>query len=174
MRICLIYAQAANGVIGKDGVMPWHIPEDLAHFRACTQGQPVIMGRKTWQSLPERFRPLPGRTNIVITRNPTWQADGATTVHSLADALQAAHAHSATNTGTEAGTVWVMGGAQIYAQALPLADVVEVTHIDAVFEGDAFAPTLGPEWQAVRRQDLVSSQGLALGFVRYERQEQLT
>ena len=87
MEIALIYARAANGVIGKDGTMPWHLPEDLAHFKQLTQGSPVIMGRKTWDSLPPRFRPLPGRTNIVITRQPGWQADGAVRAASLQDAL---------------------------------------------------------------------------------------
>src|SRR5574344_2581894 len=106
MQIALIYAVAANGVIGRNGSMPWHVPEDLAHFRALTSGCPVIMGRKTWDSLPERFRPLPGRRNIVITRQSDWQAEGATTVHSLEQALQAARA-------TQAETVWLNGGLPI-------------------------------------------------------------
>ena len=122
MTICLIYAQAANAVIGKNGTMPWHLPEDLAHFRQRTQGCAVVMGRTTWDSLPERFRPLPGRTNIVVTRNPAWQAAGAIAAHSLPEALAEAARHSA--------TVWVIGGAQIYAQALPLADGLVVTEIN--------------------------------------------
>ena len=161
MTICLIYAQAANAVIGKNGTMPWHLPEDLAHFRQRTQGCAVVMGRTTWDSLPERFRPLPGRTNIVVTRNPAWQAAGAIAAHSLPEALAEAARHSA--------TVWVIGGAQIYAQALPLADAVEVTHIQHNFDGDAFAPTLGPEWHVVQHRDATSAQGWPLRFVRYER-----
>ena len=161
MTICLIYAQAANAVIGKDGTMPWHLPEDLAHFRQRTQGCAVVMGRTTWDSLPERFRPLPGRTNIVVTRNPAWQAAGAIAAHSLPEALAEAARHSA--------TVWVIGGAQIYAQALPLADELVVTEIDADIAGDAFAPTIGPEWQAVARQPLVAGNGMRLAFVTWRR-----
>ncbi len=159
-NIALIYARAANGVIGKDNTIPWHIPEDMAHFKQLTQGCPVIMGRKTWDSLPPRFRPLPGRTNIVVTRQPAWQADGALRAASLADALAQCPAE---------GTAWVMGGAQIYAQALPLAQRVEVTEIAQDFEGDAYAPVLGPEWEPTARSEHVSSNGLPLIFVRYER-----
>ncbi|MBA4328611.1 MAG: dihydrofolate reductase [Polaromonas sp.] len=159
-RINLIYARAANGVIGKDGMMPWHLPEDLAHFKQLTHGCPVIMGRKTWDSLPPRFRPLPGRTNIVITRNASWQADGAQRVASLDEALAQAG---------NAPEIWVIGGAQIYAQAEPLASRAEVTEIAQDFEGDAYAPTLGPDWVADAREELVSATGLALSFVRYLR-----
>src|SRR5690606_2049330 len=122
MKLGLVYARARNGVIGKDGVLPWHLPEDLAHFRKVTMGAPVIMGRKTWASLPERFRPLPGRRNIVVTRQAGWSAPGAETAHSLeqAVALCEADAHA-----------WVIGGAEIYRQALPLAQVAEVTELDA-------------------------------------------
>ncbi len=159
-RINLIYARAANGVIGKDGMMPWHLPEDLAHFKQLTHGCPVIMGRKTWDSLPPRFRPLPGRTNIVITRNASWQADGAQRVASLDEGLAQAG---------NAPEIWVIGGAQIYAQAEPLASRAEVTEIAQDFEGDAYAPTLGPDWVADAREELVSATGLALSFVRYLR-----
>lgn len=162
MAIHLIYARAANGVIGLNNTMPWHLPEDLAHFKQLTSGNPVVMGRKTWDSLPARFRPLPGRTNIVVTRKADWSAEGVLRASSLEEALQA---------GAQYGdTVWVMGGAQIYAQALPLADVVEVTIIHQDYEGDAFAPELGAEWVQAQRQDLTSSQGLAYSFVRYQRQ----
>src|SRR5687767_7423224 len=125
-RINLIYARAANGVIGKDGTMPWHLPEDLAHFKQLTHGCPVIMGRKTWDSLPPRFRPLPGRTNIVITRQDGWQAEGATPAASLDHALDLAGA---------VPDIWVIGGAQIYAQAEALAVRAEVTEIAQDFEG---------------------------------------
>ena len=162
MAIHLIYARAANGVIGLNNTMPWHLPEDLAHFKQLTSGNPVVMGRKTWDSLPARFRPLPGRTNIVVTRNADWNAEGVLRASSLEEALQAGAQHG--------DTVWVMGGAQIYAQALPLADVVEVTIIHQDYEGDAFAPELGAEWVQAQRQDLTSAQGLAYSFVRYQRQ----
>ena len=161
MQINLIFARAANGIIGKDGTMPWHLPEDLAHFKELTQGRPVIMGRKTWDSLPERFRPLPGRTNIVVTRQEVWQQDGAKPATSLDDALAIA--------GQTADTVWIMGGAQIYAQALPLAQRVEVTEIHQEFKGDVYAPTLGDEWQETDRVNHVGANGLPFSFVTYER-----
>jgi len=159
-RICLVYARAANGVIGKDGAMPWHLPEDLAHFKRLTQGWPVIMGRKTWDSLPPRFRPLPGRANIVITRQSDWRAAGAQTAASLADALA--------QCGPSA-EVWVIGGAQIYAQALPLAERIEVTEIDRDFDGDAFAPALGEEWRETARETHVAKSGMPFSFVTFEK-----
>ena len=162
-RVNLIFARAANGVIGKDGVMPWHLPEDLAHFKQLTHGWPVVMGRKTWDSLPARFRPLPGRTNIVITRQADWQQPGALRVASLDEALQ----HSG-----DSGEIWIIGGAQIYAQAEPLASRVEATEIAAFFEGDAFAPTLGPRWVETARQKPVSSTGLPFSFVTYVKHEE--
>ena len=165
MAIQLIYARAANGVIGKDNTMPWHLPEDMTHFKELTRGCAVIMGRKTWDSLPARFRPLPGRTNIVITRQSDWQPDPASEhvlrVASLQEALLAGQKLSA--------DVWVIGGAQIYAQALPLADAVEVTEIGRDFDGDAYAPELGAEWKPVRRSDHVSANGLPFSHIRFER-----
>ena len=161
-RIGLIWAQARGGVIGKDGAMPWHLPEDLAHFKRLTQGHPVIMGRKTWDSLPARFRPLPGRANIVVTRQADWHENGAQRASSLRDALQMAEQ-------SNPATVWVIGGAQIYAQALPLAQRVEVTEIAQAFDGDAFAPELGPEWVETAREAHTSAGGLPFAFVRYER-----
>ena len=160
MKVQLIYARARNGVIGKDGVMPWHLPEDLAHFKRRTQGHPVVMGRKTWDSLPPRFRPLPGRTNIVITRQVDWHQIGAKPAPSLREALQLCE---------KPDTAWIIGGAQIYALALPLADEVEETVIDADFDGDAFAPTLGPEWREVAREPFESSTGLRGAFVTWRR-----
>jgi dihydrofolate reductase len=157
-RINLIYARAANGVIGKDNAMPWHLPEDLAHFKRLTQGWPVIMGRKTWDSLPARFRPLPGRTNVVITRQADWQEAGAQPASSLADALSLCAASE---------EVWVIGGAQIYAQAEPLAERIEVTEIAQDFDGDAFAPPLGPEWLEAAREDHVATSGLKFSFITY-------
>jgi len=161
MAIHLIYARAANGVIGLNNSMPWHLPEDLAHFKQLTSGHPVVMGRKTWDSLPERFRPLPGRTNIVVTRSADWQAEGVVRASSLEEALHIGAQHG--------DTVWVIGGAQIYAQALPLADAVEVTIIHQDIEGDAYAPNLGSEWIEATREDLVSAKGLPFSFVRYGR-----
>jgi dihydrofolate reductase len=155
----MIFARARNGVIGKDGVMPWHLPEDLAHFKQVTVGCPVIMGRKTWDSLPPRFRPLPGRQNIV-THQAGWKADGATTVASLDAAL-------ALCTGQP--QAWVIGGGQVYAQAEPLADTVEATEIDADFEGDTFAPELGAQWRETRREQHTSRSGLKLSFVTYQK-----
>ena len=160
MQINLIYARAANGVIGKDGVMPWHLPEDLAHFKRLTQGHPVIMGRKTWDSLPPRFRPLPGRSNIVITRQADWQADGALPATSLQDALRLCG---------EAQEAWVMGGAQIYLLAMPLAIRIEVTEIGQDFDGDAFAPTLGSDWLETAREAHTATSGLGFSFVTYRR-----
>lgn len=161
----LIYARASNGVIGKDNAMPWHLPEDMVHFKQLTGGCAVIMGRKTWDSLPPRFRPLPGRTNIVVTRQAEWQAEGALRADSLEQALEQARAATA-----QAGQpVWVMGGAQIYAQALPLASRVEVTEIAQAFEGDAYAPTLGAEWIEAERSTHVSSNGQPFAFVSYVR-----
>ena len=169
MEIALIYARAANGTIGKDGAMPWHLPEDLAHFKRLTTGCPVVMGRKTWDSLPARFRPLPGRCNIVVTRQSDWSQNGVQRASSLRKALQIAEQQS-NGSGGDGGTVWIMGGAQIYAQALPLADRVEVTEIAQDFDGDAFAPVLGPEWEQAARESHVGAGGLPFSFVRYVRQ----
>ena len=161
MQINLIYARAANGVIGKDNAMPWHLPEDMAHFKQLTSGSPVIMGRKTWDSLPAKFRPLPGRHNIVISRQAGYLADRASTVASLAQALCLCEADS---------QVWVIGGAQIYALAEPLAHRAEVTEIAQHFDGDAFAPVLGPHWQEAAREARVSASGLHFSFVTYTKQ----
>lgn len=158
MRLNLIWAQAHNGVIGKDGTMPWHLPEDLAYFKRTTLGCPVVMGRKTWDSLPARFRPLPGRLNVVVTRQRDWQATGAKVAHSLPDALALCG---------DAADVWIIGGAEIYALALPLATSAVVTEIEASFDGDAFAPQFGPQWKETARERHVSSTGLKFSFVTY-------
>ena len=158
MQLHLILARAANGVIGKDNTIPWHLPEDMAHFKRLTMGCPVIMGRKTWDSLPPRFRPLPGRTNIVVTRQNDWSEKGAQRASSLREALLfCEHSRNA----------WVMGGAQIYAQAMPLADTAQVTEIDLHVEGDALAPTFGPDWMETARERHISATGLAYAFVTY-------
>jgi dihydrofolate reductase len=158
MKLHLILARARNGVIGHRNALPWHLPEDMAHFKRTTLGCPVIMGRKTWESLPPRFRPLPGRLNVVVTRQENWHAEGALTANSLAEACALCPA------GSDA---WVIGGAEIYAQALPLASSAVVTEIDADFEGDAFAPPFGPAWTETAREPHESSTGLSFSFVTY-------
>jgi dihydrofolate reductase len=158
MKLHLILARAANGVIGKNNTLPWHLPEDMAHFKRTTLGCPVIMGRKTWDSLPPKFRPLPGRLNVVVTRQPDWQADGALTAHSLQEACAVCPPDS---------NAWVIGGAEIYAQALPLVDTAVVTEIDADFEGDALAPKFGSQWTEIARDRHTSSTGLSFSFVTY-------
>ncbi|MCA5892972.1 dihydrofolate reductase [Isoptericola sp. NEAU-Y5] len=138
--IGLIWAQARDAagrpVIGAAGTIPWRVPEDFAHFKATTSGHPVVMGRRTWESLPRR--PLPGRTNVVVTRQAGWDDSGATPAPSLGAALALA---SGAPGGEE---VWVMGGERVYAEALALADRLVVTDVDLVVEGDAFAPELDP------------------------------
>ncbi len=159
MKLGMILARARNGAIGKGGVMPWHLPEDLAHFKQVTLGCPVIMGRKTWDSIPPKFRPLPGRTNIVVTRQDGWQAGGATRAASLAEAIAMC---------VGAPQAWVIGGADLYAQALPLVRTAEVTEIDADFDGDAFAPRFDERWKEVARERHQSASGLAYSFVTYQ------
>jgi dihydrofolate reductase len=164
MQINLIWAEARQRVIGNKGTMPWQLPEDLAHFKEMTMGNPVIMGRKTWDSLPGNFRPLPGRTNIVITRQPDWRANGAEVASDLHEALQICE--HITNKPKE---VWIIGGAQIYAQALPLAQRVEMTRIDEKFDGDAFAPFLGSEWVETQRLMHRSKTGMIFSFLTFVR-----
>ena len=162
MEIGLVFARASNGVIGRDNALPWHLPEDLAHFKRITQGSPVIMGRNTWESLPPRFRPLPGRRNIVVTRQSQWRAEGALRAASLEKALELCAGEA---------KVWVIGGAQLYRQALPLASIAEVTEIDAPFEGDAHAPVFGPSWMEVVREPGTAANGLNYSFVTYQNTE---
>ena len=164
MRLHLIYARADNGTIGLNGQMPWHLPEDLAHFRQHTQGSPVIMGRKTWDSLLPRFRPLPGRSNIVITRQTDWAAQGAQRAASVPEAVALC---------ADAAVVWVMGGAQIYAQAAPYAHAAIVTEIHQHFDGDAFAPVLGAGWHEAERSSHRAASGLGYSFVRLEQAQPL-
>lgn len=171
MSLALIWAQAHDGVIGADGDMPWHVPEDLAHFKELTGSDAVIMGRRTWDSLPPRFRPLPGRPNIVVTRDHAWSGDGAIVAHSLEDAFEAAQL--AGN-----GQAWVTGGAGLFAEALPLADRLEVTELDLDVAGDTFAPTIGEEWVPVTIDPAhgwsESRMGVPYRFIRYERAPEVT
>lgn len=138
--IGMIWAQTEDGVIGKDGGIPWHVPEDLAHFKASTTGHPVIMGRRTWESFPDKFRPLPDRTNIVITRSDAADLTGAVVVDSLEAALETARS------GPGAEEIWVIGGGRVYADAMPYATAALVTVVESAAEGDTLAPTLGKEW----------------------------
>ncbi len=160
MQLHLIFARSQSGVIGVEGGLPWHLPEDLAHFKRTTLGCPVIMGRKTWDSLPPKFRPLPGRANVVVTRQVDWQAAGAL----RADSLQQAMALCG-----NAPHGWVIGGAQLYALALPLASTAVVTEIDTDVPGDAFAPTFGPEWHETAREEHSAANGLRYRFITLEK-----
>jgi dihydrofolate reductase len=144
--IVLVVARADNRVIGKDGAMPWHLSEDLKRFKRITVGKPVIMGRKTFESIG---KPLPGRHNIVLTRQPGWHAAGVTVVPNLAEAIAAA----GLDPRTRADTIMVVGGAEIYAQALPFATRIELTEIHAVPEGDTYFPELDPaRWRETFRE----------------------
>ena len=132
MSLALIWAQTPTGIIGRDGTLPWHVPEDMAHFRELTRGHPVIMGRATWESLPPRFRPLPGRDNIVLTRTPGLEAAGALVAHGIDEALRLVENRDA----------WVIGGGQVYEAFLPRADRVEITVVSLDVGGDTRAPAL--------------------------------
>lgn len=144
-EIVLVVAVADNGIIGRDGTMPWHLPADLRHFKRLTTGKPVIMGRKTFQSIG---KPLPGRHNIVLTRDLTWTAAGVTVVPNLAEAIAAA----GLDPRARAGEIMVVGGAQVYAEAMPIATRVELTRIHLSPEGDTRFPDLDPQqWREVSR-----------------------
>ena len=154
MKLGVIYARARNGVIGKDNTIPWRLPEDMAHFKATTMGCPVIMGRKTWDSLPARFRPLPGRRNLVITRNTAWRAEGAEAVASIDAALALL---------ADAPKAFVIGGAEIYVLALPQADELVLTEIDADLDGDTFFP----RWDRTRFVERAREDRPGFSFVTY-------
>ena len=139
MSVTLIWAQARSGVIGVAGRLPWHLPEDMALFRELTTGSTVVMGRRTWESLPERFRPLPGRTNVVLTTHPDWSADGAVRAASVAEVLDRPE------------PLWVIGGGAVYAAFLPHADRLVVTEVDLDVDGDTWAPAIGAEWIPLSR-----------------------
>ena len=161
MRVSLVAAVARNGVIGRDGVLPWHLPEDMARFRELTTGHPVVMGRRTWESLPDRFRPLPGRRNVVVTRNAEWGAEGAERAGSLDDALDLL---------AGAPQVFVVGGAELFASALPLADELLLTEIDAEAEGDTFFPRYDEAaFEEASREPRSSADGTPFSFVTYRR-----
>ncbi|SEA10098.1 dihydrofolate reductase [Microbulbifer marinus] len=144
--IALIAAVARNGAIGRDNELPWRLSGDLQFFKRTTLGKPVVMGRKTFESIG---RPLPGRSNIVISRNPDWCANGVESAPTLEAALQKAQQYAAEVAATE---VMVIGGAQIYRQALPLAERLYVTEVDAEVDGDAFFPELDDQWRESSRE----------------------
>ena len=149
--ITLVLAMAGNGVIGKNGTIPWRIPDDLKRFKQLTLGKPVVMGRKTWESLPKK--PLLGRDNIVVTRREGWSAEGAIVVHSLDEAL------------ANAGDVSVIGGGEIYREALSRADRIELTEVHREFEGDARFAFDRAAWREIAREDHVTPDGLAYSYV---------
>ena len=152
--ITLVVAIADNGVIGNKGAIPWRLPDDMKRFKALTVGHTVVMGRKTWDSLPPKNRPLPGRRNVVVTRDAGWRAEGAERA-----ALDAALA----------GDIFVIGGAEIYRAALKLAYRVELTEVHGDFDGDAHFTFDRSQWREVAREDHVSADGLAYSFVTLDR-----
>jgi dihydrofolate reductase len=159
--LSLIAAVARNGAIGRDNALIWHESEDLKRLRRLTMGHPVIMGRRTWESLPPRFRPLPGRRNLVLTRDAAWRADGAEPTPSLDAAL-------ALVAGAE--RAFVLGGAAAYAQALPHVDRLELTEIDADFDGDTFFPAWDRAAFTVEaRESHTGADGIGYHFVTYQR-----
>jgi dihydrofolate reductase len=156
-RIAFVVAVARNGVIGRDGRLPWRNTTDLRVFKATTLGKPVVMGRKTWEGLPRK--PLPGRENIVITRDPAFEAPGARLAHSIAEALAIARASGAAE-------IAVIGGGEIFREMLPLAERIYHSEIDATPDGDTFFPPLREdEWREVSREAFPPSPGDTAGFV---------
>lgn len=164
MGVGLIWAQSTSGVIGRDNGIPWRLPEDQARFKDVTMGHVVVMGRLTWESLPAKVRPLPGRRNVVVTRQSDFVADGATVVGNLEDALDPRYVADE--------ETWVIGGAQIYALALPLATRCEVTEVDVDLrreDEDAVAPVLDEQWTRTDGEWLTSAAGLRYRFSTYVR-----
>ena len=159
MTVGLIWAQSPSGVIGRAGGIPWRLPEDQARFKDLTLGHTVVMGRLTWESLPAKVRPLPGRRNVVVTRQAGYMAEGATVVGSLDEAL------------TDDET-WVIGGGEIYALALPVATRCEVTEVEVDLpreDDDVVAPVLDEAWVGVEGDWMVSTSGLRYRFFSYQR-----
>ncbi len=156
----LVVAVADNGVIGDAGKIPWRISDDMKHFKAVTMGKPCIMGRKTWESLPKK--PLPGRINIVVTRNPSFAAPGAAVVHSLDEAFARAE-------NEQAGEIVVIGGADVYAMALPRVTRIYLTEIHHDFAGDARFQVDRKAWREITRENHVTPDGLRYSFVTLER-----
>ncbi len=159
-NIVLIAAVAKNRVIGKNNQLIWHIPEDMAHFKSMTWGHPVLMGRKTWDSLPARFRPLPGRENFVLTRNPECLPQGAQAIDSIEKAL---------NLASTVSKLFVIGGAEIYSALLPYASHLELTEIETSPEGDAFFPEIQQDWACTNMQQFISCNGPFVRYCSYQR-----
>ena len=149
-EIFLVVARASNGVIGRDGGLPWHLPADLKHFKALTTGKPMIMGRKTFDSLPGL---LPGRRHIVLTRDAGWSAPGAEVAPTMVEALALAAE------GAGDGTVAVIGGSQVFRLFEPVADWIELTEVHAEPEGDVTMPAFGPGWREVSREEHAAAEG---------------
>jgi dihydrofolate reductase len=173
MNIAIYVAIAENGVIGREGGLPWRLSSDLKRFKADTMGKPIVMGRKTWESFPRR--PLPGRLNIVVTRDRDYKAEGAEVVHSLDDALTLARVRAACMAGAD--DICIIGGAEIYRQALPLADRLHVTHVLASIEGDAhFPPIDSVHWRNVSSVDAPAGEkdSFATRYTIYERRVRAT
>jgi dihydrofolate reductase len=157
--IALVVAYARNGVIGRDGGLPWRLPSDMRHFRELTEGSTVLMGRRTWESIPDRFRPLPNRRNLVLSGDQGYEAQGAELFAGLQAALDAC-----------ARECLVIGGAQTYAESLELAERVHATEIDADVDGDTLFPALDPgEWRRARRGERIEENGYGFRFCVYER-----
>jgi dihydrofolate reductase len=159
VTVGLIWAQSTSGVIGRDGGIPWRLPEDQARFKELTMGRAVVMGRLTWESLPAKVRPLPGRRNVVVTRQPDYTAEGAQVVRTLDDALPD-------------DETWVIGGEQIYALALPIATRCEVTEVEIDLprqDADAVAPVLDETWVGTTGEWRTSTSGLRYRFHSYRR-----
>lgn len=146
VKRALMVAAASNGVIGRNNELPWHLPKDLQYFKQTTMGKPVVMGRKTFESIG---RPLPGRTNIVVTRQTDYQADGIEVVNSLEEGLELAQRHAAEKHVDE---IMVIGGAELYKQSLPTIERVYLTKVHAEVEGDAFFPELSSKWHCVSEE----------------------
>jgi dihydrofolate reductase len=160
-KLTIVAAVARGGVIGRAGTIPWRIHEDSRRFRDLTMGHAVVMGRRTWDSLPERFRPLPGRRNVVVTHSEEWSAEGAERAVSLEDALARL---------ADEPQLFVIGGAELYAQALPLADELLLTEIDAEFEGDVVFPGFETSaFEETSRETAISADGVPFSFVGYVR-----
>jgi len=159
--LSLIVAVAQNRAIGKENRLLWQLPEDLRYFRETTRGQAVIMGRKTWESLPPAFRPLPGRRNILVTHDRQYVAEGVTVTHSLPEALMAAG---------DTGETFVIGGAELYRQALPLAQRLYLTEVAQTCEGDVFFPEVpAADWEEISRSQQRSASGIEFAFAVYQR-----
>jgi dihydrofolate reductase len=160
MKIAIIVAVSQNNVIGRDNQLPWHLPEDLQYFKSVTMGKPILMGRKTFESIG---RPLPGRVNIVITRDPDWTAEGVEIVNTIDDAMAAG---AAVCKAANSDEIMIIGGAQIYRDCLPLADVLYLTKVEAEIEGDAFFPDIDlDQWQEVSEKSPKTIDKYAYRFV---------